>query len=65
MKKAVAMDSDVLIREVVKLSGGMMKIAEVLKLNEEIAMRESGRKFAESMKEFIKNAEGEMVKVQT
>ncbi|KAL5583543.1 hypothetical protein UlMin_015985 [Ulmus minor] len=65
VKKAAAMDSDVLIREVVKLSAGMTKIAEVLKLNEEIATRESGRKFSESMNGFIKKAEGEMVKLQT
>ncbi|KAL5564982.1 hypothetical protein UlMin_028146 [Ulmus minor] len=65
LQKATAMDSDVLIREVVKLSGGMTKIAEVLKLNEEIAMGESGQKFLELMKEFIKKAEREMVKLQT
>ncbi|KAL5578854.1 hypothetical protein UlMin_011296 [Ulmus minor] len=62
---ATAMDYDVLIREVVKLSGGMTKRAEILKLNEEIVMRESGRKFSELMKKFIKKAEEEMVKLQT
>ncbi|KAL5550697.1 hypothetical protein UlMin_000873 [Ulmus minor] len=63
--KVATMDFDVLIREVVKLSGGITKIVDVLKLNEEIMMRESGQNFSESIKEFIKKAEGEMVKLQT
>ncbi|XP_031286124.1 formin-like protein 2 [Pistacia vera] len=41
VKKAAAMDSDVLSNEVAKLAAGIRKIMEVVKLNEEIPFKES------------------------
>ncbi|XVF37531.1 hypothetical protein REPUB_Repub20aG0016700 [Reevesia pubescens] len=64
VKKAAAMDSDVLSIEVAKLATGISKIREVLKLNEEIALKDSSRKFSESMNEFLKKAEEQIVRIQ-
>lgn len=64
VKKAAAMDSDVLSSEVAKLATGIMKITEVLKLNEEIALKESSWRFSESMNGFMKKAEEEIVMLQ-
>ncbi|OMP11523.1 Actin-binding FH2/DRF autoregulatory [Corchorus olitorius] len=64
VKKAAAMDSDVLSIEVAKLATGIPKIREVIKLNEEIALKDSSRKFSESMNEFLKKAEEEIVRIQ-
>ncbi|CAK9183215.1 unnamed protein product [Ilex paraguariensis] len=64
VKKAADMDSDILINEVVKLSIGMAKIGEVMKSNEELELRESCRRFSESMNGFLKKAEAEIVKIQ-
>lgn len=49
VKKAAAMDSDVLSSEVAKLAMGIAKVREVLELNEEIVVKESSKKFSESM----------------
>lgn len=65
VKKAAAMDSDVLSCEVAKLAAGITKIMEVVKLNEEIAMKESSRKFSHSMNEFLKKAEQEIINIQS
>ncbi|XP_021291679.1 formin-like protein 2 [Herrania umbratica] len=65
VKKAAAMDSDVLSIEVAKLASGIPKIREVIKLNEEIALKDSRRKFSESMNEFLKKTEEEIVRIQT
>lgn len=65
VKKAAAMDSDVLSSEVAKLAAGITKIMEVVKLNEEIAMKESSRKFSHSMNEFLKKAEQEIISIQS
>ncbi|XP_015870039.3 formin-like protein 2 [Ziziphus jujuba] len=64
VKKAAAMDSDVLSKEVAKLAGGITKIAEVLKLNEAVALKESSWKFSESMNGFLKKAEEDIMKLQ-
>ncbi|GMI64454.1 Formin 2, formin homology 2 [Hibiscus trionum] len=64
VKKAAAMDSDVLSIDVAKLATGISKIREVIKLNEEISLKDSSRKFSESMNEFLKKAEGEIVRIQ-
>lgn len=64
VKKAAAMDSDVLSSEVSKLASGIKKVGEVLKLNEEVLLQESSRKFSESMKTFLKKAEEEIVRIQ-
>lgn len=64
VKKAAAMDSDVLSNEVAKLSIGITKVGEVLKLNEDISLKESTRKFPESMTRFLKKAEEKIVRVQ-
>ncbi|KAJ9187234.1 hypothetical protein P3X46_002716 [Hevea brasiliensis] len=64
VKKAAAMDSDVLSSEVAKLAMGIAKVREVLKLNEEIVLKESSRKFSESINGFLKKAEEEIVRIQ-
>ncbi|KAF3451073.1 hypothetical protein FNV43_RR07162 [Rhamnella rubrinervis] len=64
VKKAAVMDSDVLGKEVAKIAGGISKIAEVVKLNETIALKESSRKFSESMNGFLKKAEEEIKRLQ-
>ncbi|KAG8499973.1 hypothetical protein CXB51_006412 [Gossypium anomalum] len=64
VKKAAAMDSDVLSIDVAKLATGISKIREVIKLNEEVALKDSSRKFSESMNEFLKKAEEEIIKIQ-
>ncbi|PSS35752.1 Formin-like protein [Actinidia chinensis var. chinensis] len=65
VKKSAAMDSDVLSREVTKLALGITKIKDVLKLNEELALREKiSQNFSGSMNEFLKKAESEIVKIQ-
>ncbi|XP_052187666.1 formin-like protein 1 [Diospyros lotus] len=64
VKKAAAMDSDVLTSDVVKLSKGIGKIAEVLRLNEATGSEESGQIFSESMNRFLKIAEEQMIRIQ-
>lgn len=64
VKKAAAMDYDVLVSEVTNLAIGLAKIGEVLNLNEELALKASSRKFSNSMKGFLKKAEEEIIKIQ-
>ncbi|KAK8682551.1 hypothetical protein V6N13_054936 [Hibiscus sabdariffa] len=64
VKKAAAMDSEVLSIDVAKLATGISKIREVIKLNEEIALKDSSRKFSESMNGFLKKAEEEILRIQ-
>ncbi|KAK9265585.1 hypothetical protein L1049_010773 [Liquidambar formosana] len=64
VKKAAAMDSDVLSSEVSKLARGITKIGEVVKLNEETPLKESSWKFSDSMNEFMKKAEEEIIRIQ-
>ncbi|KAG6630951.1 formin-like protein 1 [Carya illinoinensis] len=64
VKKAAAMDSDVLSSEVSKLSSGIGNIGEVVRLIETIGLNESSQKFSESMNEFTKMAEEEIIRIQ-
>ncbi|KAL5851069.1 hypothetical protein ACOSQ3_006187 [Xanthoceras sorbifolium] len=64
VKKAAAMDSDVLSSEVAKLAAGVARIMEVVKLNEETVMKDSSRRFSESMNSFLKKAEQEIISIQ-
>lgn len=64
VKKAAAMDSDVLSSEVGKLATSINKIGEVLRLNEELGLTTSCRKFSESMNGFLNKAEKHIIKIQ-
>nr|XP_011458124.1 PREDICTED: formin-like protein 1 [Fragaria vesca subsp. vesca] len=64
VKKAAAMDSDVLSGEVSKLSRGISNIGEVVQLTETTVSDGSSRKFAESMTMFMKMAEEEIIRLQ-
>lgn len=59
VKKAAALDTEVLGSEVSKLSKGIWNILEVVKLNEA-----TSHKFSDSMNSFIKKAEEEIIKIQ-
>lgn len=63
VKKAAAMDAEVLSNDVAKLASGISKISGVLKLNEELQSNES-QKFFDCMIEFVKKAETEIMNVQ-
>nr|GMD85377.1 formin-like protein 2 [Ipomoea batatas] len=65
VKKAAAMDSEVLTNEVAKLADGVAKIAEVARLNEEVALKENNRNFSESMNGFLKKAKVEIMSIQS
>ncbi|KAK9282555.1 hypothetical protein L1049_005476 [Liquidambar formosana] len=64
VKKAAAMDSDVLSSDVSKLSKGIGNIGEVVQLIETKGSEESSRKFSESMNRFMKIAEEEIIRIQ-
>ena len=64
VKKAAAMDSDVLGSEVSKLSKGISNIREVVHLNETMGSDESRLRFSESMDKFMKMAEEEIIRIQ-
>ncbi|KAF5470286.1 hypothetical protein F2P56_010808, partial [Juglans regia] len=64
VKKAAAMDSDVLSSEVSKLSRGIGNIGEVVRLNETTGLNESSQKFSESMHKFMQMAEEEIIRIQ-
>ncbi|OMO62720.1 Actin-binding FH2/DRF autoregulatory [Corchorus capsularis] len=64
VKKAAAMDSEVLSGDVSKLSKGLVNISEVLRLNETMESQESREKFSESMNRFMKMAEEEIIRIQ-
>ncbi|XP_019174624.1 PREDICTED: formin-like protein 2 [Ipomoea nil] len=64
-KKAATMDSEVLTNEVAKLADGVAKIAEVVRLNEEVALKENNRNFSESMNAFLKKAKVEIMSIQS
>nr|KYP64134.1 Formin-like protein 1 [Cajanus cajan] len=64
VKKAAAMDSEVLSSDVLKLSKGIANIAEVVQLNQTTGSDDSSQKFTESMNKFIRMAEEEIPKIQ-
>ncbi|GAV68392.1 FH2 domain-containing protein [Cephalotus follicularis] len=64
VKKAAAMDSDVLSNDVSKLSRGIENISEVVRLNETIRSDESRQKFSESMNRFMRMGEEEIIRIQ-
>ncbi|XP_031129348.1 formin-like protein 1 [Ipomoea triloba] len=65
VKKAASLDSEVLNNEVAKLADGVAKIAEVARLNEEVALKENNRNFSESMNAFLKKAKVEIMSIQS
>ncbi|CAL9076691.1 unnamed protein product, partial [Musa textilis] len=64
VKKAAAMDSDMLHSYVTKLAGGIKKVDEVLRSNEEFGSEEGGWRFHDAMDQFQKKAEDGIIKVQ-
>ncbi|KAI8523363.1 hypothetical protein RHMOL_Rhmol13G0067500 [Rhododendron molle] len=64
VKKAAAMDSDMLIGDVAKLSIGIENIQEIARLEEERGLNKSIGKFSESMKRFTRTAEDQIFRVQ-
>lgn len=64
VKKAAAMDSEVLSNEVSKLSRGIAEIAKVVRLNEPIGSDASSSTFSESLNKFMMMAEEEILKIQ-
>lgn len=65
VKKAAAMDAEVLSSDVAKLSKGIGNIGEVVRLNEVMPLEESGHhKFSESMNSFTRKAEEEIIRIQ-
>ncbi|CAL0318070.1 unnamed protein product [Lupinus luteus] len=64
VKKAAAMDSEVLSIEVSTLSKGMAHIAEVVQLIEKSVSDDRKHKFTESMLKFMRMAEEEILRIQ-
>ncbi|KAI3829890.1 hypothetical protein L1987_04021 [Smallanthus sonchifolius] len=64
VKKAAAMDSDVLNSDVTKLSKGISDISQVVRLNEALSDGVNRERFTESMNAFMKTAEEEIIKIQ-
>ncbi|OIT22064.1 PREDICTED: formin-like protein 2 [Nicotiana attenuata] len=65
VKKAAAMDSEVLHSDVFKLSKGIGNIAEVVRSIEAVGLEESSiKRFSESMNRFMKVAEEKISKLQ-
>ncbi|XP_074292034.1 formin-like protein 1 [Silene latifolia] len=65
VKKAAAMDSDVLSTDVSKLTRDITKINEVLMLSDENQMMEINKRFVESMTVFLKKSEVEIGLIQS
>lgn len=64
VKKAAAMDSDMLRSDVAKLARGIEKVVQVVKLNEESPLKEANQKFSEAMKGFLERGEEEILAIQ-
>lgn len=64
VKKAAAMDSEVLSSYVSKLSQGIAKINEAIKVQSTIIEESNSQRFSESMNTFLKRAEEEIIRVQ-
>ncbi|XP_043705001.1 formin-like protein 1 [Telopea speciosissima] len=64
VKKAAAMDFEVLSSDVSKLARGIGNISEVFRLNEAIGLKDTNCRFSESMNSFLKRAEEDIIQVQ-
>ncbi|KAL8087648.1 hypothetical protein AgCh_037698 [Apium graveolens] len=64
VKKAASMDSEVLSGDVLKLSRGIGKIAEIVRMIQALESDESSRGFSKSMGNFVKMAEEEIIRTQ-
>uniref|UniRef100_A0A803M5P2 Formin-like protein n=1 Tax=Chenopodium quinoa TaxID=63459 RepID=A0A803M5P2_CHEQI len=64
VKKAAAMDFNSLSMDVAKLTQGIIKVNEVLQLNENSVIIGSPYRFSDSMNGFLKKAEVEIVRIQ-
>ncbi|KAK6940402.1 Formin, FH2 domain [Dillenia turbinata] len=64
VKKAAAMDFEVLSSDVSKLSKGLCNVGDVVRLIEDIGSKESSLKFSQSMHGFMKEAEEEIIRIQ-
>ncbi|KAF8014049.1 hypothetical protein BT93_H0015 [Corymbia citriodora subsp. variegata] len=64
IKKAASMDSCVLSNEVAKLAQGVVKVKDIIQLCSDVALKEGGSKFLESMKGFLSKAEEDIVRIQ-
>ncbi|XP_042489547.1 formin-like protein 1 isoform X2 [Macadamia integrifolia] len=64
VKKAAAMDSEVLSSDISKLARGSGNISEVIRLNKAMGLEDIHCRFSESMKSFLKRAEEDIMQVQ-
>ncbi|WOK96501.1 formin-like protein 1 [Canna indica] len=64
VKKAAAMDSDILSSYVSKLAAGITKINEVLRLNEAPSSNGDNHRFRDAMNRFLKQAEDDIIRVK-
>lgn len=64
VKKAASMDSEVLSGDVLKLSRGIGKIAEIVRMIQALESDGNSRGFSESMGNFVKIAEEEIIRTQ-
>ncbi|KAL1218001.1 Formin-like protein 1 [Cardamine amara subsp. amara] len=64
VKKAAAMDAEVLSSYVSKLSQGIAKINEAIQIQSTITEESNSKRFSESMNTFLKKAEEEIIRVQ-
>ncbi|KAK1428550.1 hypothetical protein QVD17_17386 [Tagetes erecta] len=64
VKKAAAMDSEVLTNDVTKLSKGISDISQVVRLNQTIPDSINRERFTQSMNAFMKTAEEEIIRIQ-
>ncbi|XP_008800921.2 formin-like protein 1 [Phoenix dactylifera] len=64
VKKAASMDSDLLSSSAATLAGGIGKIYEVLRLNDALSSKDCGQRFHDAMREFLRKAEDDVIKIQ-
>lgn len=64
VKKAAAMDSEVLSSYVSKLSQGIAKINEAIQIQSTVTEESGSERFLESMNTFLKRAEEDIIRVQ-
>ncbi|CAI8613323.1 unnamed protein product [Vicia faba] len=64
VKRAATIDSEVLSSDVSELSKGATNITEIVQLIEKAGLDETSKKFTESMNDFVRMAEDEIMKIQ-